>query len=113
MDERQQPPASKRGRADLPVRVHLSILVVLQLIMGVELVLLFYERLWINAVVVMAITLSPSSNHGFGSLSNATRGCSAREDGRCVAERPVSTGRTPVFAIMGRLNARRACVSET
>ena len=46
------------------MRVHLAILVVLQLIMGVELVLLFYERLWINAVVVMAImaiTLSPAA----------------------------------------------------
>ena len=64
MDERQQSSTSKRDSTDLPVRVHLGILVVLQLIMGVELVLLFYERLWINAVVVMAImaiTLSPAA----------------------------------------------------
>ena len=55
MDRRPRPYAAEKGTADLPVRVHLGILIVIQLIMGVELLLLFYERLWINAFLVMAI----------------------------------------------------------
>ena len=64
MDRRPRPSAVEKGTADLPVRVHLGVLIILQLIMGVELVLLFYERLWINAFLVMAIMaiiLSPAA----------------------------------------------------
>lgn len=64
MDRRPRPDAVEKGTADLAVQVHRGILIVLQLIMGVELVLLFYERLWINAFLVMAIMaiiLSPAA----------------------------------------------------
>ncbi len=49
---------------DLPTRIHLGILVVLQTIMAVELSLLFYEGQWMNAFLAMAImgiTLSPAA----------------------------------------------------
>lgn len=59
------PPASTTPRAvDLPARVHLVILIILQTIMAIELALLFYDRQWINAFLVMAImaiVLSPAS----------------------------------------------------
>jgi len=49
---------------DQAARVHLVILVVLQLIMAMELVLLFIDRQWTNAflvVAIMAITLLPGT----------------------------------------------------
>jgi len=64
MDRRPQQPTSANNTVDLPKRVHLGILIVLQLIMAVELVLVFYEGLWMNAFLVMAImaiTLSPAA----------------------------------------------------
>ncbi|MGB5438582.1 MAG: hypothetical protein WBN57_02810 [Gammaproteobacteria bacterium] len=64
MDRKPRSPAVEKRTADLPVRVHLGILIVIQLVMGVELILLFYERLWINAFLVMAIMaiiLSPAA----------------------------------------------------
>ena len=52
------------GTTDQAARVHLVILVVLQLIMAMELVLLFIDRQWTNAflvVAIMAITLLPGT----------------------------------------------------
>lgn len=54
----------EKHAADLPTHVHLGILVILQVIMAVELMLLFYERQWINAflvIAIMAIILSPAA----------------------------------------------------
>ena len=63
MDRRSQPPAPEKNTADLPTRVHRGTLILLQAIMAVELLLVFHERQWINAFLVMAImaiTLSPA-----------------------------------------------------
>ena len=49
---------------DLPTRIHRGVLIVLQVVMAVELVLLFYEAQWVNAFLVMAImaiALSPAA----------------------------------------------------
>jgi len=53
-----------KDAGDLPTNVHLGILVVLQVIMAVELMLLFYDRQWTNAflvIAIMAIILSPAA----------------------------------------------------
>lgn len=58
-----RPPNLKDSPADLSVRIHRRVLVVLQVVMAVELMLLFQEQQWINAFLVMAImavTLSPA-----------------------------------------------------
>ena len=49
---------------DLSSRIHRWVLIVLQSIMGLELVLLYYDRQWVNASLVasiMLITLSPAT----------------------------------------------------
>lgn len=54
---------TEENTADLPARVHRGVLIVLQAIMAIELILVFYEGQWINAFLVMAImavTLSPA-----------------------------------------------------
>ncbi len=63
MDSRPRPSTTQKNSADLPVRVHRGVLIVLQAVMTVELILVFYEQQWINAFLVMAImavTLSPA-----------------------------------------------------
>ncbi|MCW9012796.1 MAG: hypothetical protein OQL06_03360 [Gammaproteobacteria bacterium] len=63
MDSKPRTPAPQKISTDLPARVHRGILIVLQAIMAVELILVFYEQQWINAFLVMAImavTLSPA-----------------------------------------------------
>lgn len=64
MDRRPRPSTPLPGAVDLPARIHRGVLIVLQVIMGMELVLLFFEEQWANAFVVvaiMAITLSPAA----------------------------------------------------
>ena len=64
MNRRTKLNTAEKDAADLPTNVHLGILVVLQVIMAVELMLLFYERQWINAflvIAIMAIILSPAA----------------------------------------------------
>ena len=64
MDKRPRPPAVEKSAADLSIRIHRGILIILQVIMALELVLLVYERQWVNAflvVAIMAITLSPAA----------------------------------------------------
>ncbi|HUX31094.1 MAG TPA: hypothetical protein VMV78_10800 [Thiobacillus sp.] len=55
MDSLSQPPAPEKNTADLPARIHRGILIALQAIMAVELLLVFRERQWMNAFLVMAI----------------------------------------------------------
>lgn len=62
MGERPLSTTSKKGITDLPTFVHRAALGLLQVILTVELVLLFYEQQWINAflvVLIMAIALAP------------------------------------------------------
>ena len=64
MDSRPGKSTPAQSAMDLPTRIHRGILIVLQVIMAVELVLLFYEGQWVNAFLVMAImviTLSPAA----------------------------------------------------
>lgn len=64
MDRRLQSKSSGKSASDLPRHIHLGILIILQIIMAVELMLLFYEGQWVNAILVMAImaiTLSPAA----------------------------------------------------
>jgi hypothetical protein len=64
MNRRTPLHTAEKHAADLPTHVHLGILVILQVIMAVELMLLFYERQWINAflvIAIMAIILSPAA----------------------------------------------------
>jgi len=64
MDSQSRPPDSEKNSADLPTRVHRGTLIVLQVIMAVELLLVFREGQWVNAFLVMAImaiTLSPAA----------------------------------------------------
>lgn len=63
MDNRLRQPIAKKSTDVLPMHIHRGILVFLQVIMVVELVLVFYEEQWVNAFLVMAImaiTLSPA-----------------------------------------------------
>lgn len=63
MDRRPHRPVSKASTTDLPTRIHRGTLIVLQTIMAVELLLVFRDRQWINAflvIAIMAITLSPA-----------------------------------------------------
>lgn len=55
MDSLSPPPLPEKNTADLPARVHRRILIALQAIMAVELLLVFRERQWMNAFLVMAI----------------------------------------------------------
>lgn len=53
----------ERNTTDLATRVHRWVLILLQVIMAVELILVFHERQWINAfliMTIMAVTLSPA-----------------------------------------------------
>ena len=64
MDKRPRPPAAEQSAPDLSIRIHRGVLIVLQVIMALELVLLVYERQWVNAflvVAIMSITLSPAA----------------------------------------------------
>lgn len=64
MDRGPRSSTAKKSEADLPTHIHRGILIVLQVIMAVELVLVFYEGQWVNAFLVMAImaiTLSPAA----------------------------------------------------
>jgi uncharacterized membrane protein YjdF len=64
MDRRTPSHTAEKNTADLPKHVHLGILIILQVIMAVELLLLFYEGQWINAflvIAIMAIILSPAA----------------------------------------------------
>ena len=64
MDSEPRKSTPVQSAIDLPMRIHRGILIVLQLIMAVELVLLFYEGQWVNAFLVMAIMaiiLSPAA----------------------------------------------------
>jgi len=64
MDKTSLPPTSNKDRIDLSTRIHQWVLIVLQLIMAVELILVFREGQWINAFLVMAImavTLAPAA----------------------------------------------------
>ena len=63
MDNTPYLPTAKNYSHNLPARVHRVVLIVLQIVMAVELVLVFQEEQWINAFLVMAImavTLSPA-----------------------------------------------------
>lgn len=55
MDSLSPPPVPEENTADLPARVHRWILIALQAVMAVELLLIFRERQWVNAFLVMAI----------------------------------------------------------
>src|SRR3569623_3315924 len=55
MDSLSPPPVPEKSTADLPARIHRWILIVLQAVMAVELLLIFRERQWMNAFLVMAI----------------------------------------------------------
>lgn len=62
MDKIAHPKAAHSTTSVLPFRVQWGVLIVLQVIMAVELILVFYERQWVNAFLVMAImaiSLSP------------------------------------------------------
>lgn len=64
MSDGSRKTAARNGSADLPTRVHRRVLIVLQLIMAVELGLLFHERQWVHAFLVMGIMviiLSPAA----------------------------------------------------
>lgn len=63
MDSRPRPPTPQKYLTDLPARVHRRVLIVLQAVMAVELILVFYEKQWANAfliMTIMAVTLSPA-----------------------------------------------------
>lgn len=63
MDRLSPPPIAEKPTIDLPARIHRGVLIALQIIMAVELVLLFREQHWMNAFLVMAImavSLSPA-----------------------------------------------------
>lgn len=55
MNSLSQPPVPEKNTADLPARIHRGILIALQAIMAVELLLVFREKQWMNAFLVMAI----------------------------------------------------------
>lgn len=62
MDKIAQPKAAQSTTSVLPSNVQWGVLIALQVIMAVELILVFYERQWMNAFLVMAImaiSLSP------------------------------------------------------
>jgi len=64
IDIKEQPNDSGKHHSDLATQVYRWVLIVLQLIMAVELVLVIYEKQWVNAFLVMgimAITLSPAA----------------------------------------------------
>ena len=59
---RHEPAITVKSKTELAVRIHRGILMVLQAIMALELILVFYEQQWINAfliMTIMAVTLSP------------------------------------------------------
>lgn len=63
MDNTSRPSTPQINPGDLSARIHRLVLIVLQLVMAVELVLLFQEKQWINAflvIAIMAVTLSPA-----------------------------------------------------
>ena len=49
------PPVTEKNAVELPARIHRWILIVLQVVMAVELLLVFRERQWMNAFLVLAI----------------------------------------------------------
>lgn len=55
MSRTSRPSVSEGYTTDLPARIHRGILIALQVIMAVELLLVFRERQWMNAFLVMAI----------------------------------------------------------
>jgi hypothetical protein len=60
---RSRPETSEERSSDLPALIHRVVLVTLQIIMAVELGLLFYEMQWVNAflvMMIMVITLLPA-----------------------------------------------------
>jgi len=63
MGSRPRPETPEERSSDLPAHIHRVVLVVLQIVMAVELGLLFYEMQWVNAflvMVIMVITLLPA-----------------------------------------------------
>lgn len=63
MDKHTELQSAKKITTDLPTHIHRGILIILQLVMAVELVLVFYKGQWINAFLVLAImviTLAPA-----------------------------------------------------
>jgi uncharacterized membrane protein YjdF len=63
MKKSSETPVTKSNKRDLPTRIHRGVLFVLQLIMAVELILVFNRQQWFNAfliITIMAISLLPS-----------------------------------------------------
>ena len=58
MENKPRGPVPPKKANDLPARVYRGVLIVLQVVMLVELIWVLYEQQWINAFLVVAITVS-------------------------------------------------------
>lgn len=64
LDKITRPETSRKITTDLPAKIHLGIVIVLQLIMAMELILVVREGQWMNVflvIAIMAITISPAA----------------------------------------------------
>jgi len=55
MDQVDNKPDNEKNKTDLSLKIHRGIIALLQILMAVELVIVFYKGQWMNAFLVMAI----------------------------------------------------------